>query len=179
MNLIIHAQPKEPAKSLSATLAWELARRLGGPTRVIRVYESDQRYFNYQFKEEWIDLVMQSKALIFPVPMWNFTIPAALKDFLDKITKQGKLWDIDKKGNLIGLLADRPAYIIMTSGGHYPSGSPEDFVVPYLKAILKFIGIRQVRDFRIGGVSDSEKLLVDKTYVEKTAEKMFKNFGMK
>ena len=179
MNLIVSPSPKKDiTKSLSGALAKELAGRLGGESHTIRIYESSQGYFHYRFNEEWIRLVKEAGRIIFPVPMWNFTIPAALKDFFDYITKQDELWAIDENNRFIGLLADRPAYIIMTSGGEYPPGSPYDFLVPYLRAMLSFLGIKDVKEFRVSGVADSEKLIADKTYFENKTRQMLQAFGL-
>ena len=178
MNLIVYSSPKNIEKSLGGVLARQLANRLGGETQVLSVYDSKRGYFNYESNEEWISSFVSAKNIIFPVPMWNFSIPAALKDFFDYITKQGTLWAIDKEGKFIGLLSDRPVYIIMTSGGDYPSGSPRDFVVPYLKTVLEFVGIKTVKDFRVSGVTKSEKLIADKTYFENKTHQMFKAFNL-
>ena len=42
------------------------------------------------------------------------------------------------------MLKDRPVYIVMASGG-VPFGGPVDFASGYLRHILGFIGIRDVR----------------------------------
>ena len=176
MNLVIVSQPKDPTTSLSGALAKELANSLGGPTTILKIYDSKDGYFQYIFRQDWIDLLKTVEHIILPVPMWNFTIPAALKDFIDKVTKQGEIWDLDRRGNFIGLLKDRPVYIIMTAGGEYPEGSPLDYVVPYLKAVFSFMGIHNVRDFRVGNVTDSQKLIADKKYFNTKVSAMFKAF---
>ena len=178
MNLIVISQPKDPSRSLSGALGLQLAHHLGGPTEIIKIYETSRGYFNYEFNMEWIRLMKKTDSLILPVPMWNFTIPAALKDFIDRITKQKEVWDIDKKGHFVGLLRDRPVYIIMTSGGEYPEGSPLDYVVPYLRAVFSFMGIQNIKDFRIGNVSDSEKLIADKVYFQAKVQEMLKTFNI-
>ena len=179
MNLIIVSHPKDHARSLSGALANELANRLSGPTTVLRIYDSKDGYFQYAFRQDWIDLLKIVENIILPVPMWNFTIPAALKDFIDKVTKQGEIWDIDREGNFIGLLKDRPVYIIMTAGGEYPEGSALDFVVPYLRAVFSFMGIQNIRDFRVGNVTDSQKLIADKKYFNTKVSAMLKVFHIK
>ncbi len=176
MNLIIASQPKDPACSLSGALANELTNSLGVSTTLVRIYDSKDGYFQYAFRQDWIDLLKVADHIILPVPMWNFTIPAALKDFIDKVTKQGEVWDLDRQGNFIGLLKDRPVYIIMTAGGEYPEGSPLDFVVPYLRAVFSFMGIQNVRDFRVGNVTDSQKLIADKRYFNAKVNAMLTAF---
>ena len=178
MNLIINANPKDDTRSLSAALSLRLAERLEGQTQMIRIYESDQKYFHYQHNQEWINLVVSAQSIILPVQMWNFTIPAALKDFFDKITKQGQLWELSSDQRFIGLLKDRPVYVIMTSGLDYPPGSPQDFVVPYLKVFFEFLGIRNLKDFRVGHVANSARLITDHRYMEEKSQAMFKAFGL-
>lgn len=178
MNLIINSSPKDHPRSVGGALAERLAQRLGGPTGTIRIYDSEQSYFNYHFREDWIDRFIGARRLIIPVAMWNFTVPAALKDFIDKIAKQGRLWEITAEGKFAGLLDDRPVYIIMTSGGHYPAGAAYDFVVPYLKAVMSSFGIHDVKAFRLGGVEASEELVRDKTFIEDKTAAMFKAFGL-
>ncbi len=178
MNLIVNSNPKDDNHSLSGALARRLAEHLGGDIKIIRIYEANQRYFNYRHNQEWIDLVVKSQCMILPVQMWNFTIPAALKDFFDKITKPGQLWELGSENNFVGLLKDRPVYVIMTSGLHYPPGSSQDFVVPYLKVFFEFLGIRNLKDFRVGNVANSPKLIADKKYMQEKTAAMLKTFGL-
>ncbi|GEM_PF-3389001 len=178
MNLIVHSTPKDIAKSLGGALAIQLAGHLGGKTRTLRLYDSNQGYFNYQSNEEWVSAVISARHIILPVPVWNFSIPAALKDFFDYIIKEGKLWKMEKDGSSLGLLSDRPVYIIMTSGWNYPSGSAQDFIVPYLRCVFSFIGIKNVKDFRVSGVSNNEKLIADKAYFEDKARQMYDAFNV-
>ena len=177
-NLIIDPNPKGDRYCLNGALAQRLAHHLGGATKTIRIYDFPQNYFNYEYNQEWIDSLKEANRLIFPVPMWNFGIPAALKDFFDKAAQKGRLWGFDEKKNYVGFLKDKSAFIIMTSGEDYPADSPQDFVVPYLKLILRFLGIEQVRDFRLGGVKN-KNLAADKLYMDQTTQAMLKVFGLK
>lgn len=178
MNLIINPNPKKSAQSVGSTLARRLADHFSGETRVIRIYEFNQQYFNYKFNQEWIDLVLAAKRLVLPVPMWNFCIPAALKDFFDKIAKQGVLWDLDKNNKYKGLLKNKTAYIIMTSGDQYPPNADCDFVIPYLRTFLTFIGVSEVKDFSVGGVTKSTELAADRSYLNQKTKEMLKAFGL-
>lgn len=178
MNLIIDPNPKNDQYSLNSALASRLAQALGGKTKSIRIYDREQKYFNYKYNSSWIDSIRKAQCLIFPVPMWNFGIPAALKDFFDKVSQRDKLWNFDKNKNYTGLLKNHRAYIIMTSGDYYPPNAPNDFVIPYLKTILSFLGIRKIYVFRLGGVRN-KNLVEDSVYLtEKTKEMLF-TFGLK
>lgn len=173
MNLIIDPNPKDDQHSVNGALAKRLASHLQGPTRTIRLYDSDQRYFNYEFNQDWIELLKESDHLIFPVPMWNYMMPASLKDFFDRTVKRGQLWDLDAEKKYVGLLKNKKAYIIMTSGDLHPAGSEADFLIPYMRYILGFLGIREVFEFRLGGVRN-KSLASDQAYMDEKTTEMLK-----
>jgi len=178
MKLIVNSNPRSEDQSVNLALAQRLAECFDGPLNMIRLYDEHQQYFNYQYNQDWINLLVKSQCLIFPVPMWNLSVPAALKDFLDKVIKRGEVWDLDQDRKFKGLLPDRPAFIIMTSGDFYHPGHPQDFVVPYLRAVLNSIGILTVKDYRIGGVRGDAKLLADKKFMDERTQEMLRTFGL-
>ena len=178
MNLIIDPNPQNDQHSLNGALASRLAKALGGETKTIRIYDANQGYFNYQFEQNWIDLILESSNLIFPVPMWNYSIPASLKDFVDKTTKKGALWDFDDNRDYVGLLKNKAAFIIMTSGDVIPPGSTDDFVTPYLKKVLVFWGVSKTKIYRLGGVR-SKNLVTDNAFMDEKTTEMFHEFGLK
>ena len=56
-----------------------------------------------------------------------------------------------------GLLTDKPVYVISTRGGQYGDGNPDDphpadFQTGYLRHILKFIGLSDVRIIAANGM---------------------------
>ena len=177
MNLMINSSPKQE-HSIGVILAGRLASRLDGPVKTINIYESDQKYFNFKYNHEWIDLLKVADWIILPVAMWNLTIPAALKDFFDKTVKRGELWNLDSQNRYVGLLSDRPVYVIMTSNAEYGPQSPDDFVMPILKAVLKSIGIQTVNEFRVENIFDSRVMSRDAQFLQEQTQKMLKTFGL-
>jgi FMN-dependent NADH-azoreductase len=83
-----------------------------------------------------------SDAVIIEAPMYNFTLPATLKGWIDQICRAGVSFSVGPSG-FKGLLKDRPTFVIITSGG-VPIGSPYDFSTPYLRHVLGFVGITDV-----------------------------------
>jgi FMN-dependent NADH-azoreductase len=89
------------------------------------------------------------------VPMHNFSIPGALKLWIDQVARAGKTFTY-AGGAPAGLLRDKTATLILTSGGNYEPGSPAaamDFVEPYLRSVFGFLGVTNVRIVRAGGTS--------------------------
>ena len=78
------------------------------------------------------------------VPMWNFTIPYALKYFIDAVVQPGYLFGYNEQGMPFGMLENKKMVCITTRGGDYSEGSPfhaYDYQEPYLRAVFGFVGI--------------------------------------
>jgi FMN-dependent NADH-azoreductase len=89
------------------------------------------------------------------VPMHNFSIPGALKLWIDQVARAGKTFTY-AGGSPAGLLSGKTATLILTSGGNYEPGTPYaamDFVEPYLRSVFAFLGVTDVRIIRAGGTS--------------------------
>jgi FMN-dependent NADH-azoreductase len=92
------------------------------------------------------DLVAELKAadhIVIGTPMFNFSIPAVLKAYIDQIVRVG----VTVSANNIGLLTGKKATIILASGGDFSPGSPVqkyDEASSYLRQVLAWIGIMDV-----------------------------------
>lgn len=88
------------------------------------------------------DQLHVSDLLVVSTPMWNFSIPWMLKRWIDCVV-QGRLTFEVRDGQYHGLLAGRPAVILVSRDGAYGPGTPfanADYQVPYLKQVLGFMG---------------------------------------
>lgn len=99
----------------------------------------------------------QADAIVIGAPMHNFTITAALRTWLDHIARPGKTFGYDPETGPKGLLADKPVYVISTRGGDYGDGdptnpNPADFQSGYIRFILGFIGLKDVRIIAANGL---------------------------
>lgn len=85
----------------------------------------------------------EADAIVLTAPVYNFSVPSVLKAWIDHVCRAGLTFHYTETGPQ-GLLADRPVYLVMASGG-VPFGSPMDFASGYLKQVFRFIGIKDVR----------------------------------
>ncbi len=95
--------------------------------------------------EESDTLVAELKAadvLVLGTPIYNFSIPAALKAWFDQVARPRVTFRYTDDGP-VGLMSDKKAYIVLASGG-VPVGSAVDFATPYLRHMLGFLGISDV-----------------------------------
>lgn len=94
------------------------------------------------FSDELVAELKAADVLVIGAPMYNFSIPATLKAWIDMIARAGFTFRYTEHGP-VGLLEGKKAYVIAATGG-VPVGSPMDFATPYLKHALAFVGITDV-----------------------------------
>jgi FMN-dependent NADH-azoreductase len=92
--------------------------------------------------EQLIDELRDAETLVLGAPMYNFGIPASLKQWIDAICRAGVSFKYTEQGPL-GLLNVRRAFIITATGGT-AIGSEIDFASRYLEHICRFLGITEV-----------------------------------
>ena len=84
----------------------------------------------------------EADILVIGAPIYNFSVPTALKAWIDMIARARLTFRYTEKG-VEGLLRNKKAYIVVPSGG-VPVGSPVDFATPYLRHALAFVGIDDI-----------------------------------
>ena len=86
-------------------------------------------------------------------PMWNFGLPYKLKQWFDLIVQPGLTFSFAPAEGYRGLVKDRPTIVILASGSDFVTGMNRgrvDMATPYLRDILRFIGVHTVRFVAIG-----------------------------
>lgn len=158
-----------PDSSHSSRLATDIVKRLAAtdPTQVLTVRDLGrtphpaldeaalQALFTpaAQRSPEQAARVAQDDALIaelqaadvvvLGVPMYNFGVPAALKNWIDAVARAGVTFRYTEKGPE-GLLKGKRVYVALTRGGLYRD-TPADTQVPYLRMVLGFLGMTDVQ----------------------------------
>jgi FMN-dependent NADH-azoreductase len=95
---------------------------------------------------ELVEELVNADTIVISSPMYNFTVPAQLKGWIDQIVRVGRtvLWGA--KGPQ-GALVGKKVVVITSRGGSFRPGTPTaqfDFQEPYLRHVLAFIGIKDV-----------------------------------
>jgi FMN-dependent NADH-azoreductase len=81
--------------------------------------------------------------VVLGVPMYNFGVPAALKNWIDAISRARVTFQYTAKGPE-GLIKGKKVYVALTRGGQYRN-TPADTQVPYLKTVFAFLGMTDVQ----------------------------------
>lgn len=94
------------------------------------------------FSDELIDEMKHADHVVLTTPMYNFSLPASLKAWIDLICRAGVTFQYTADGP-VGLLKDKQVDIIITTGG-VALNSPVDFLSDYLKQVFRFVGIDKI-----------------------------------
>lgn len=92
--------------------------------------------------DQLIDELLAADFLVFGIPMYNYSVPANFKAYIDQIVRVRRTFTVDSDGYK-GLVNGKKAVVITTRGGSY-AGGPLDFQEPYLRAVFEFIGITDI-----------------------------------
>ena len=97
--------------------------------------------------ERAIEHFLSADAYLLATPMWNFSIPYALKYYIDCIVQPGYVFRYNELGQAVPMVHGKKMIIASSRGGDYSPGSPMnvfDFQEPYLRAIFGFIGVTDI-----------------------------------
>ena len=98
--------------------------------------------YAYQFAE--------ADKYVISAPMWNLSIPAILKAYIDYVSVTGITFKYTEEGP-VGLLKDKKAVHIVSRGGEY-GDAPYEMGDRYLRTILGFFGIQDIKTIAVEGL---------------------------
>ena len=109
--------------------------------------------------DELVAEVDAADVLVIGAPLYNFSVPAVLKAWIDLIARAGLTFRYNENGPE-GLFRGKKAYIVVPSGG-VSTGSPTDFATPYLRHVLGFVGITDIEFIGAAGADRDDGTALD------------------
>lgn len=118
----------------------------------------DEEALLFQRVKAVTDRFLAADRYLFAVPMWNLSIPYPLKHFIDVIVQPGLTFGYDPDRGAYGMVpAERPVQLVLSRGNAgYTNGGPMaayDHQEPYLRTVLGFIGLTDVRSIVAEGTA--------------------------
>ncbi|MDC0672546.1 FMN-dependent NADH-azoreductase [Nannocystis radixulma] len=93
--------------------------------------------------------------LLLACPMYNLGLPSPLKAYVDHVVRRGHTFVVED-GRFVGLLGHTSATLVATRGAIASPTLADDFQIPYLRALLAFIGIDRVEVIAADGMAQEE-----------------------
>lgn len=121
--------------------------------------QRDSLHSHLALSDQLIQELKDADTLVIGAAMYNFGIPASLKQWIDAICRAGVSFKYTEQGP-VGLLNIKRAFIITATGGT-PVGSDMDFASDYLAHICSFIGVKEVVHIDAGGSKGSPEKIIE------------------
>jgi FMN-dependent NADH-azoreductase len=102
--------------------------------------------------EKLVSQFLAADVVVLGAPMYNFSVPSQLKAWIDRIAQAGRTFRYTEKGPQ-GLAGGKTVVIVSTRGGAYGDASVMDHQESYLKAVLGFFGVTDIRIVRAEGLA--------------------------
>ncbi|OZI66856.1 FMN-dependent NADH-azoreductase [Bordetella genomosp. 11] len=102
--------------------------------------------------DELIAEIVQADRVVIAAPVYNFSIPAQLKTYIDYIARAGVTFQYGPDGKPRGLLTGKKVYVVTARGGK-TVGTALDQATSYLSAILGFLGMDDVAFIHAEGLN--------------------------
>ncbi len=122
----------------------------------------------FELSDKLVRELKDSDIVIISAPIYNYGPPATLKAWSDLVARVGETFRFKANGRREGLLKNKKAFLVITSGGT-KLNSNEDFLTPWLKFILNFFGIENVK------VISADQMAIDYEKSIKDAEKQIED----
>ncbi len=103
------------------------------------------------YSDAVIAQVQAADILVIGVPMYNFAVPAMLKSWTDHLARAGVTFRYTATGPQ-GLLGNKKVILVMSTGGQHAEGVT-DFMRPYLRTILGFMGLNDITEVVAEGLN--------------------------
>jgi FMN-dependent NADH-azoreductase len=97
--------------------------------------------------DRYIDELFAAEEILISTPIYNLSLPAALKAWIDQIVRFGRTFNRGANG-FDGLVKGKKVTVVVASGSDFRPGQPGgafNHIEPYLRAILGFVGVTDVR----------------------------------
>ena len=100
--------------------------------------------------------LLKADRYVFGIPMYNFSVPANFKAYIDQVVRINRTFNSAWEG----LLTNKKMLIVTTRGNSYTKDSylaSYDFQEPYLRAVFSFIGVTDITFLYAENLNEGEQ----------------------
>ncbi|EZH74109.1 hypothetical protein ATO12_14640 [Aquimarina atlantica] len=124
-----------------------------------------------------IQQVLDADNIVLASPMYNFSLPATVKAWIDTIVVIDKTFAVTEDGGYKGLCEGKKALILAVAGGDYAEETVQEYFSPTIKRNFEFMGIPSEQISAFGVTQYQEKvgtiIATAKTEISKVVEQWY------
>lgn len=158
---------------------------------LVHLYDLDINYFTNENRKalpeidpedkdirDLITKIEKAKHVVITTPIWNFGVPATLKNLIDRVMYSGRVWSEEKKKKVPGWTGKK-FYLIFTCGGPCYSLAFNRYAIGQLYWILGYYGASRKIVKIIYNCGNGSKSVIDnrnslKKVMRKKGRKLFR-----
>jgi len=134
-----------------------------GAYYTLKAERSEQQNQAIVISDAIVEELMAADTIVIGLPIYNFSMPAGFKAWSDLAARVGETFKYTENGP-VGLLEGKKAYIAVASGGT-KVGSEIDFLTPWLRHYLGFIGIHDVNIIQAEALNQNGDKAIDEALI--------------
>ncbi len=115
---------------------------------------TDAQQEKVDFSDSLIRELQEADLVVIGLPMYNFSVPSMLKSWNDHVARAGVTFKYTESGPQ-GLLGDKKVLLIASTGGEHDNDGG-DFLRPYMRHFLGFLGIHDIDIISASGLNLGE-----------------------
>ncbi len=117
--------------------------------------EEEERLSNhFQLTQQ----VLDADNIVLGSPMYNFSLPATVKAWIDAVVVNNKTFAVTADGSFKGLCEGKKALILAVAGGDYAEETAHEYFSPTIKRNFEYIGIPSEQISAFGVTQYPEKV---------------------
>lgn len=121
---------------------------------------NEEQHHAIAISDTIVEELMAADTVVIGMPVYNFSMPAGFKTWSDLAARVGETFKYTENGP-VGLLEGKKAYVAVASGGT-KVGSEIDFLTPWLRHFLGFIGIHDVEIVQAEAINSNGEKAIEK-----------------
>lgn len=90
------------------------------------------------------DAFNSADVVVLTLPMWNYSVPAILKAWIDQVFTPGRVFEILKGKGILPKHKVQKLVLLVASGGSYKEGDARDALTTQIEGLFAWIGIRDI-----------------------------------
>ncbi|MBT32946.1 MAG: hypothetical protein CMO01_25085 [Thalassobius sp.] len=145
-------------QNLNLIMEWNKGKRIFSETEQLLLANHHQL----------IDQVLDADNIVLAFPIYNFTLPATVKAWVDAIVVSDKTFTFNPNTGFEGLCSNKKALSIIVSGFEYNGGKVKEFATSTIKQNYDFMGItsEQITAFGVDQNRDNINSILENAKAE-------------
>jgi FMN-dependent NADH-azoreductase len=124
--------------------SYELYKRVWYPVFNSEYEPNKAEEMSTNYADAQIEKFNDADILVLTMPMWNYSVPAIMKAWIDQVLLPGKTFSINKEEGINGLHKIKRIVLLVSSGAAYKEDDDRDALSRQIRHAFEFVGINDI-----------------------------------